>query len=96
MINPSDIYAARNQKSSKASKWDRFHLDWWLLLGLIALSTVGLFILYSASNANASVVMKQGTRLIISFILMGIFAQIPPEKYKQWAPWFYGVIFFCF
>lgn len=94
MINPSDIYAARNQKSSKTSIWNQLHLDWLLLLGLIALSTVGLFILYSASNANASVVMKQGSRLIISFVLMGIFAQIPPEKYKEWAPWFYGVVFF--
>src|SRR3990167_3134585 len=94
MINPSDIYEVRSDKSPRQKKWYQFHLDWPLFFGLLALSIVGLFILYSASDANAAVIEKQGYRLVISFILMMTFAQIPPQKYKQWAPWFYGVTFF--
>ncbi|OGT39442.1 MAG: rod shape-determining protein RodA [Gammaproteobacteria bacterium RIFCSPHIGHO2_12_FULL_36_30] len=74
-------------------RWDKFHLDPFLFFSLLILSTIGLFILYSASNASAVVVEKQIYRLIFSFILMIVFAQIPATYYKRWAPWLYGIGF---
>jgi rod shape determining protein RodA len=93
-MNPQESYEARLTKTVKKLKWDKFHLDPFLFFSLIILATIGLFILYSASNETVSVVLKQGYRLILSFILMCIFAQIPPTYYKRWAPWLYGIGFF--
>ena len=79
---------------TKKIKWLNFHLDWFLLLSLMLLAAIGLFILYSASNANPEMVIKQGYRLALSFGLMCFFAQIPPTYYKQWAPWLFIISFF--
>lgn len=66
--------------------WQGLHIDIALLTGLILLTTGGLFILYSASNQNLVVVYNQIVRLLLAFLIMFIFAQIPPHKYKTWAP----------
>lgn len=78
---------------TKKIKWINLHLDWFLLLSLLLLAAIGLFILYSASNANPIIVMKQGYRLLFSFCLMFFFAQIPPKYYKEWAPWLFAISF---
>lgn len=78
---------------SKKLRWERLHLDPFLFFSLVILSLIGLTILYSASNASGAVIEKQGIRLILSFVLMCIFAQIPPTYYKRWAPWLYGITF---
>jgi rod shape determining protein RodA len=67
------------------------HIDALLLIGLITLATVGLFILYSASNENMTMIEKQSWRLLLSFGLMLFFAQIPPQRLQQWAPWFFSL-----
>lgn len=60
------------------------------LLGLlIALIGLGLIILYSASNLNSGMVMRQGARLLLATTIMLVFAFIPPHKYKLWTPWLY-------
>lgn len=92
-MNPQSTYESRLKNKVKQLKWNKLHLDPFLLLGLILLATVGLFILYSASNETPLVVEKQFYRLVLSFVLMCIFAQISPQHYKQWAPWLYGVVF---
>lgn len=56
---------------------------------LLLLITIGLFILYSASNANMSMLLRQGLRLILALSIMVIFAFIPPHKYKHWTPLIY-------
>lgn len=94
MIHTNNIYEGRKPSAKTAIQEKAFHIDLLLLLSLIALSIVGLLILYSASDANTTVVMKQAYRLLLSFGFMCLFAQIPPEKYKHWAPWFYGITFF--
>lgn len=71
--------------------WQKIHIDIPLLTGLLLLSFVGLFILYSAGNENVTLITKQITRLSIAFLIMLIFAQIPPRKYKAWAPWIFGI-----
>lgn len=84
-------YEARLKEKMKALRWQKMHLDPLLVFGLILLSIVGLFVLYSASNGDQLVVKKQGLHLIISFVLMIIAAQISPQRYKQWAPWLYFI-----
>ena len=60
------------------------------LLGLISLMIgFGLFILYSASNANFGMIIRQGMRLMLALSIMTVFAFIPPHKYKYWTPWIY-------
>ncbi|KTD16095.1 rod shape-determining protein RodA [Legionella jordanis] len=58
-----------------------------LLLGLIVF---GMLILYSASNQNMSMLLRQSMRLTFALVIMMIFAMIPPHKYKVWTPWIYG------
>lgn len=89
----SETYETRLKKKMQGMKWDKLHLDPWLLLSLLLLSTVGMMILYSASNATPIVIEKQAYRLAMSFVLLFVFAQINPKYYKQWAPWLYVVGF---
>jgi rod shape determining protein RodA len=73
------------------SMWEKLHLDPILLGCLGTLVGVGIIILYSADGANLNVLIRQGIRLGAAFIIMLIFAQIPPRKYYQWAPWVFTV-----
>jgi rod shape determining protein RodA len=62
------------------------------LLGLLfLLICCGLFILYSASNQNAGMVLRQSLRLFFALAIMVVFSFIPPHKYKIWTPWIYTV-----
>jgi len=67
------------------------HMDGLLFVGLIALISYGLIILYSAGSENIQIVLRQVGRLSIAFIIMMLFAQVPPEKWYRWAPHIYGV-----
>src|SRR5476649_561697 len=67
------------------------HLDFPLLGLLLILITFGLFILYSASNANMGMIFRQSMRLLIATLIMVILGFIPPHKYKIWTPWLYSV-----
>jgi len=58
---------------------------------LLLLICLGLFILYSASNQNVGMVMRQSLRLVVALTIMAAFAFIPPHKYKLWTPWIYGL-----
>ena len=61
------------------------------LLGLLlVLICLGLLILYSASNQNMSMLLRQSMRLVFALAIMVVFAFIPPHKYKLWTPWIYG------
>ena len=74
--------------------WDtwlaRAHLDLWLTVFLLALGTVGLCVLYSASGHSADMVFSQGQRFVLGLVVMLVCAQVPPEWYRMIAPWFYG------
>lgn len=65
------------------------HIDLPLLGLLLLLTTLGLFILYSASNANISMIFRQSIRLLVATLIMIVLAFIPPHKYKIWTPWIY-------
>ncbi|TAL61303.1 MAG: rod shape-determining protein RodA [Legionella sp.] len=67
------------------------HLDYPLLGLLFAMITLGLLILYSASNANMGMILRQSLRLIFATLIMVVLGFIPPHKYKIWTPWIYSV-----
>ncbi|MBA3537022.1 MAG: rod shape-determining protein RodA [Tatlockia sp.] len=67
------------------------HVDLPLLGLLLALVAFGMLVLYSASNQNLSMVLRQSMRLVFALAIMMIFAIIPPHKYKIWTPWIYGI-----
>ena len=60
-------------------------IDYPLLLLLLALSCVGLIVLYSAAGQNIELVWKQGWRLFIGFVFFTIFASLPLTVYRRWA-----------
>lgn len=69
----------------------RFHIDLPLLLSLLLLAGVGLIALYSASEQNTDLVIRQLVRLLIAFATMVLVAQLRPDTIQHWSPWLYGV-----
>jgi rod shape determining protein RodA len=67
----------------------RLHLDIPLLFGLVVICAIGLVVLYSASNQNISLVMRQGVRMLIALTLMVLVAQIPTIQLSRWSLWIY-------
>ena len=67
----------------------KLRIDMPLLLGVIGAMAAGLLILYSASNENVAMVERQLIRLALALGAMLLLAQIPPDKYRQWAPWLF-------
>ena len=65
------------------------HLDLPLLGLLLVLIGLGLFILYSASNENTNMLMRQGMRLLLAFSVLFVLSFIPPHTYKRWSPGLY-------
>ena len=65
------------------------YIDLPLLGLLLALIAFGLVILYSASNENYNMLLRQGMRLLLAVVIMVILAFIPPHKYKRWTPTLY-------
>lgn len=84
-------YEARLKRRMNKLRWRSWHIDPLLLVGLVLLTVVGLFILYSASDENTAMLWKQVWRLLLAFGLMIGFAQISPRRYQQWAPWFFAL-----
>ncbi|MBT6276733.1 MAG: rod shape-determining protein RodA, partial [Chromatiales bacterium] len=69
----------------------RLHIDMPLVFGLIALSIIGLAVLYSAGGQSTDLLGRQVVRLGIAFGVMFVVAQIAPIHYRYWGPWLYGV-----
>jgi len=68
-----------------------FHIDLPLLLGLLVLVGIGLMVLYSASEQDTDLVIKQLIRLSIAFLVMFTVAQISPDTLRYWSPWLFGI-----
>jgi rod shape determining protein RodA len=89
------LQGASSQPPNKRSLCQSFHLDPPLLLGLLLLSLIGLIVLYSASNQDMALIIRQCTRLGLGFLVMVIVAQIPPHYFRVIAPWlFFGGLVF--
>ena len=66
-------------------------LDPPLLIGILAICTVGMMVLYSASGESVDTLVRQAVRLGVGFGLMLVIAQIPPQNFRLWTPWIYLV-----
>lgn len=69
--------------------WQRLHLDMGLLCCIALLLGFGFVMLYSADDAHMALVQKQSVRLSIGLGSLLVLAQIPPQRYRQWAPWLF-------
>jgi len=63
------------------------HVDYYLLLGLLALGAVSLLVLYSAGGQNETLVVKQMIRFGVGLTVMLLVAQVPPLWLRMLAPW---------
>ena len=67
------------------------HLDGPLLWALVAVSTFGMFVLYSAAGDNLSLWFNQMVRLGIGFAVMIALAQVPDHFLRMLSPAVYAV-----
>ncbi|GAB1265707.1 peptidoglycan glycosyltransferase MrdB [Aurantivibrio infirmus] len=72
----------------------RFRIDVPLLFMLMALSTFGLVVLYSASGESHYYIERQVIRLGVAFLIMLVVAQVQLHALIRWAPYFWiiGVV----
>jgi len=69
----------------------RYAVDWSLLSGLLLLAALSLFVLYSAGDSNPDLLLRQGIRIALAFVVMFAVARISPEQLLRWTPWLYGI-----
>jgi len=74
-----------HDQQKQRSLWQRIHIDVPLLLCILALMTLGLFIVYSAGGQEMGIVYRQTRRIGIALLVMFAVAQIPPLVYQKWA-----------
>ncbi|NOZ11904.1 MAG: rod shape-determining protein RodA [Gammaproteobacteria bacterium] len=70
---------------------DALHIDWPLMIGLLALSFVSLFVLYSAGGEDMGVVIRQVLRITMAFVVMIVVAQVAPASLMRWSPYLFIV-----
>ena len=70
------------------------HIDKILFLMLLVLCSFGLVVLYSASDQNIDMMIRQLIHLFIGFGLIIVIAQFRTQQMMPWIPWVYlfGVI----
>jgi len=85
------IPLAEKQKVYRVNKsWlTRMHIDIWLLLGILALLSLSVVVVYSASDGNMAVVQRHLIRMGFAFLLMLAFAQVPPNVMSLITPWLF-------
>ena len=73
----------------------RLHLDAPLLFALIAVSALGLIVLFSAGGGDIDLVERQLVRLGIAYTGMLVVAQFPPRLLQRLTPWIFivGILF---
>ena len=67
----------------------RLHIDFPLLVLLLLLTTYGGVVLYSASDGNMSILMRQGAYFAVAYAAMFLIAQLDPRFFERIAPWAY-------
>ncbi|MEP6939150.1 MAG: rod shape-determining protein RodA [Rudaea sp.] len=58
-------------------------------LALLVLAGAGLATLYSATDLDVRLVVKQGLSFVLGIILMLTIARVPPQTLRKWTPWLY-------
>jgi len=77
--------------SKSKSVWLKLHIDPILLLLVFGLTLFGLFVLYSASGQNISMLKRQVVFYFIAYCSMFIIAQLDMKFLQRGAPWFYVI-----
>lgn len=80
-----------SNSARQQSLWYRLHIDLPLLLGLLALMTLSMVVLYSASGQDMDSIVRQLVRGGLAFGLMIGLAQLPPPSMRAGpcpcSPW---------
>ena len=61
----------------------KIYFDPYLFFSLFLLSVLGLFFLFSASNANISIVSKQSIYVFVGFVIMILVSQPDPDIFRR-------------
>jgi len=67
------------------------HIDGLLMLGLLALLTVSMVVLYSSGGEDIGLSIRQAVRMSIAFVVLFIAAQIHPDRLRDFAYWLYSL-----
>ncbi|HYQ71810.1 MAG TPA: rod shape-determining protein RodA [Gammaproteobacteria bacterium] len=82
----------RHHDDASQRGWQyRAHLDAPLLITLVALSAMGLIVLYSAGGGDIGLIERQLVRLGIAYTGMFVIAQLPPRVLLRITPWVFVV-----
>lgn len=68
-----------------------YHLDPPLLSSLAVLSGLSLILLYSSGGEDPDLLIKQGVRITIGFIIMIAVARLSPQTLLRWAPYIFSI-----
>jgi rod shape determining protein RodA len=68
----------------------RLHLDTPLLLGLLSAVLIGLVVLYSSSQQDLGLLLRQVAHLGLGFVVLVAVAQVPLRYLRHLTPWLYG------
>lgn len=90
-LTDSYQFANENRISAGRQLLQRLHLDLPLLLALLVLAVIGGFVLYSASDRGADLLIRHALRLLIGFIIMVGIARLQPDTIRHWSPWLYAL-----
>ena len=69
--------------------WQRLHIDFWLFIGLVAITAYGMLVLYSATGASETMFNNRIIQVFLGFTVMLVMAQFPPKFYQRIAPYLY-------
>lgn len=64
----------------------RLHIDAPLFGGVLVTCSLGLVVLYSASDQSVDVLVKQIVRILIGLVAMISIAQVSPRRLFRWSP----------
>ena len=90
-LQPGSGYRSTSGLSFGERLLDRLNLDGPLLVAILGLCVAGLAILYGAGGQDQGMVYRQAVRLVLSFGVMLVLAQLSPQFLRLWTPWVFGV-----
>lgn len=67
------------------------HLDLWLILGTLALIFISSLVVFSSSGGDLEVTLRHLSRVGVAFVIMIVFAQVPPIYLKVISPWVFAL-----